>query len=206
MKRILTLVLAFVLLLTACGRNVSGAGEESSALDSSAAATAPAVSDPITPPVPEIVEQVNPPTPESSVSDETPESTQPIEEQETESMTITITINGESFRATLYDNETAAALKEKLPMTLDMSELNGNEKYNYLPFSLPADAGNPGQIHTGDLMLYGSDCLVLFYESFSTSYRYTPIGRVDDPSGLTDAVGSGSVQVTFALILISNKK
>ena len=112
---------------------------------------------------------------------------------------MTITINGQVFHATLYDNETATALKAKLPLTLNMSELNGNEKYNYLPFSLPANASNPGQIHTGDLMLYGSDCLVLFYESFPTSYRYTPIGRIDDPSGLAKAVGGGDIQVTFTL-------
>ena len=111
---------------------------------------------------------------------------------------MTITINGQSFLVTLYDNETVAALKEKIPLTLDMSELNGNEKYNYLSFSLPTNASNPGQIHAGDLMLYGSDCLVLFYESFATSYRYTPIGRVNDPSGLAGAVGRGSVQITFA--------
>ena len=112
---------------------------------------------------------------------------------------MTITINGQDFHATLYDNETAAALKEKLPLTLDMSELNGNEKYNYLPFRLPTNASNPGQIHAGDLMLYGSDFLVLFYKSFSTGYSYTLVGRIDDPSGLADAVGRGGVQVAFIL-------
>ena len=112
---------------------------------------------------------------------------------------MTIIINGQDFHATLYDNETAAALKEKMPLTLDMSELNGNEKYNYLSFSLPANSSNPGQIHAGDLMLYGSDCLVLFYKSFSTGYSYTPIGRIDDPSGLADAVGRGGVQAAFIL-------
>lgn len=135
-------------------------------------------------------------SPESAAPVQIPEPTNPIKEQE--SNTMTITINGQTFLATLYDNETVAALKEKMPLTLNMSELNGNEKYNYLPFSLPTNAGNPGQIHAGDLMLYGSDCLVLFYESFPTSYRYTPIGRVNDPSGLADTVGGGSVQVTFA--------
>ena len=112
---------------------------------------------------------------------------------------MTITINGQVFTATLYDNETAAALKEKLPLSLDMSELNGNEKYNYLPFTLPTNAGNPGQIHAGDIMLYGSDCLVLFYESFPTGYSYTPIGRINNSSGLADTVGHGGIQVTFAL-------
>ena len=112
---------------------------------------------------------------------------------------MTTVLLGSTLSFSMISSPMEAALKEKMPLTLSMSELNGNEKYNYLPFSLPTNSSNPGQIHAGDLMLYGSDCLVLFYESFATSYRYTPIGRVNDPSGLADAVGGGGVQVTFAL-------
>ena len=110
-----------------------------------------------------------------------------------------ITVGGISFNATLEENATAAAFKALLPMTINMSEMNGNEKYYYLPGSLPAAASNPGTIREGDLMLYGSSCIVLFYKTFSTSYSYTRLGRMDDVSGLASALGSGSASVTFSL-------
>lgn len=117
-----------------------------------------------------------------------------------DSNTMRITVGSTTFNVSLASNRTAAAFKELLPMTIDMSELNNNEKYYGLPQSLPADASNPGTIQNGDLMLYGSSTLVLFYKTFSTSYSYTRIGSVDNPSGLQNALGAGSVRVTFELI------
>ncbi|MBD5136538.1 MAG: hypothetical protein HDT39_11355 [Lachnospiraceae bacterium] len=119
------------------------------------------------------------------------------EKGEVETINIKITVGDEVFSAKLYNNETAKAFIEKLPMTLNMNELNGNEKYYYLSDSLPVDSQRQESIHTGDLMLYGANCLVLFYDSFSTSYSYTPLGSVDNPTGLAEALGSGNVQVTF---------
>jgi hypothetical protein len=110
-----------------------------------------------------------------------------------------IKIGNQTFTATLYDNTSAAAFKSLLPMTVNMVELNGNEKYFDLSPGLPANASNPGTIQTGDLMLYGSSTLVLFYKTFSTSYNYTRLGRIDDVTGLATAVGSGNVTVTFEL-------
>ncbi|MCH5186415.1 MAG: hypothetical protein J1F64_09900, partial [Oscillospiraceae bacterium] len=83
------------------------------------------------------------------------------------------------------------------PLTLDMSELNGNEKYFYLSDSLPINSEKVGTINAGDIMLYSSDCIVLFYETFNTSYSYTKIGHTDDVPGLKEAVGGGNVMVTF---------
>lgn len=112
---------------------------------------------------------------------------------------IELAVGGATFTATLEDNDTARTLAGMLPATFAMSELNGNEKYVYLDEALPAAASRPGTIEAGDIMLFGDDCLVLFYESFSTSYRYTRIGRVDDATGLAAALGAGSVSVTWSV-------
>ena len=110
---------------------------------------------------------------------------------------ITITVGGTSFSATLLDVPAARELMESLPLSLDMQELNGNEKYHYFDSSFTTESERVGSIQAGDLMLYGSDCLVLFYDSFSTPYSYTRLGAVDDPTGLAEALGYGDVQVTF---------
>ena len=84
-------------------------------------------------------------------------------------------------------------------LTLTMTELNNNEKYADLVESLPTNAFNPGTIQNGDLMLYGSNTLVLFYKTFSTSYNYTKIGKTNNPEGLLEILGSGNVAVTFEI-------
>src|SRR5690349_20774120 len=65
-----------------------------------------------------------------------------------------ITIGSNTFNATVYNNATVTAFKTRLPMKINMKELNSNEKYFDMPNNLPADASNPGTIQTGDLMLY----------------------------------------------------
>lgn len=117
-----------------------------------------------------------------------------------------VTVGKETFNVKLYDNKTATAFAEQLPMTLDMSEMNGNEKYYYLSKKLPTASEQPEEIKAGDLMLFGNDCLVLFYESFSSSYQYTRIGAIEDPTGLAEALGNKNCKVTFDVVKKNRNK
>lgn len=108
-------------------------------------------------------------------------------------------INGHHFAIHLNDTPAARAFVEELPLTLAMADLNRNEKHAQLPQRLPTDAVRPGVIHSGDLMLYGADTLVVFYLTFNTSYSYTPLGQVTDTTGLVDALGEDDVSITFSM-------
>ena len=112
---------------------------------------------------------------------------------------MTLTISGQTFFAELAETEAAQSFASLLPRTLQMSELNGNEKYAYLEETLPAKAERPGRIEAGDIMLYGNNCIVVFYESFGTSYSYTRIGKIKEADALKAALGKSGVSVTFTI-------
>ena len=113
---------------------------------------------------------------------------------------IAITIGNTVFRAKLHDNEAASAWLKLLPVTLTMSDLNGNEKYTRLAKSLPArPTEKPETIKAGELMIWSGNTLVLFYKTFSNAYGgYVRLGYVEDTSSLANALGEGNVTVSFA--------
>lgn len=112
-------------------------------------------------------------------------------------LTIKLDINGVSYVATLIDNVTTRELLNRLPLTITMNELNGNEKYYYFDEIFPSNPNRVEEIYMGDIMLYWNNCLVLFYDNFQTSYRYTKIGSIDYPGDLREIVGSENVNVTI---------
>ena len=114
-------------------------------------------------------------------------------------MKLKVTIGQTEFTATLNDNQTTRAFIELLPMTVNMNEMGGYEKYYYLPQNLPGSASNVGTTYEGDLMIWSGNCLVLFYVTRSTSYSYIRLGRIDNTTGLREALGSGNALITFEL-------
>ena len=110
----------------------------------------------------------------------------------------TIQIKDKNFSVTLEDNPSARAFAKMLPLEVEANELNGNEKYFYLVNDLPNAPVNVRQIHAGDLMLFGSNCVVIFYKDFTTSYNYTRLGKLDNPADLEKVLGGGNVRLVIS--------
>lgn len=116
-----------------------------------------------------------------------------IKENDAQMHDIKVTINDKTYTLKLENNSTAKEFMSLLPKEFTMNELNGNEKYVYMDNSLTTSPYNPKHIEKGDVMIYGSDCLVIFYKSFDTSYSYTKIGHIDN----LDNLGNKSITVKF---------
>ena len=112
---------------------------------------------------------------------------------------IKVIIGTKVFVATLFENETAKEFKKILPITLNMRDLNKNEKYFHFSKNFSMDKFSPKMINSGDLMLWNDNSLVLFYETFSTNYQYTKVGKIDNPNMLAQTLGSDDIKITFDL-------
>ena len=108
-------------------------------------------------------------------------------------------IDNTEYIITLEDNETVDVLVNNMPLDLSMSNLNGNEFYSYLDFTLPTNSYDPGKINKGDIYLYGNNCLVIFYESFNTSYSYTKIGKLDNIEVLDNIKDKNNIIVSLEI-------
>lgn len=112
---------------------------------------------------------------------------------------MTLQIGNNTFTVALENNAAVDAFVEMMnnaPVIIQMSDYSGFEKVGFLGTNLPADDSQT-TTHAGDIVLYNGNQIVIFYGS--NSWSYTRLGKIDDLSGLEDALGSGDVVVTFSL-------
>ena len=155
-KRIVAILVVFLLLLTGCKANSSGDFQE----DDNAVQMEYGVQTDIK----EQTEMKN--ADESTLADNQ----------------IRVTVGNSSFIVNLEDNETAKALRKMLTdgdLTISASNYGGFEKVCRLGKTLPC---NDTQITTevGDVMLYSGNQIVFFYGA--NSWTYTKLGKVEEPS------------------------
>lgn len=114
-------------------------------------------------------------------------------------ITAYLKINEQVLIMKLFQNETTKALINTLPLFMEMHDLNNNEKYFNLKSPLPTKQEYIGNINRGDFMLYGNNCLVLFYETFSSSYQYTKLGFIENSEELYWVINSNSISAFLSL-------
>lgn len=136
------------------------------------------------------------------VCSQTSSSLEPIpkfEQQGEDMQDIYMKIKQRTFQIHLYDNQASKEFVEMLPMTVTMNDLNRNEKYIYLDSQFSTQIESVDKIEIGDLMLFKTNCLVLFYDSFPTTYEYTRIGYIENKDDLRDALKGDVIDITFEL-------
>ena len=104
-----------------------------------------------------------------------------------------VTIDGKQYEMVLENNLAALDLMSISPLEIDMEDLNNNEKYYYLSYSLSDSDVYTGKVNSGDVMLYQTNCIVIFYEDVDSDYSYIKLGHIN---GL-DELNNGQVKVLF---------
>lgn len=117
----------------------------------------------------------------------------------TEVTEMKVEVNGYTFHATLENNAAVTELVQMMreqPAVIDMSDYSGFEKVGSLGTTL---SGSNSQTTTkaGDIVLYNSNQIVVFYGS--NSWSYTRIGHITDLTGWQEALGTGDVTITFSI-------
>lgn len=143
---------------------------------------------------------VQPTTDEPSTTITTPsDDNQTIKEDETANMELTLKINDIEVDVIWADNDSVKALKNlaKDGLTINMSKYGGFEQVGSIGSTLPSSdtriTTNPG-----DIVLYSSNQLVIFYGS--NTWSYTKLGYINlSKSELTDLLGDEDVVITFDL-------
>ncbi len=123
-----------------------------------------------------------------------------ITDQKETEMTLTLSINHETLPVTWENNNAVQSLKTKLTdqsLTVNLSAYGGFEQVGSLGFTLPSQ-DQQLRATSGDIMLYNSNNIVLFFGS--NSWSYTKLGHIDlSQSELDKLLNQDSVSITLSL-------
>lgn len=114
---------------------------------------------------------------------------------------INMSVNGTNFSVTLVSNQATEELLRHLQqgeIRLSTSRYGGFEQVGALPWTLPT-SNSQTATSPGDVMLYNSNQLVVFFGS--NSWSYTRLGRIEnaDQSQLESALDTPSCNIILSL-------
>lgn len=115
-------------------------------------------------------------------------------------MSMQISINGTPVVVAWEENDSVYALRElaKTGLTIQMSMYGGFEQVGSIGQRLPS-SDRQTSTSSGDIVLYSSNQLVVFYGS--NSWAYTRLGRITDktPEEMRELLGNGDVTITLTM-------
>lgn len=160
----------------------------------------PAAEEPPAPPAEEPVKKADDPvdTQDGDIAEQAPAAEETSQEEHS-AMKMNVQIGTYTFTATLEDNAAVQELVEMMhsePVTIHMSDYSGFEKVGPLGRSLTTSSSQTTTA-AGDIVLYNGNSIVVFYGS--NSWSYTRIGKIDDLTDWTAALGSGNITAIFTL-------
>ena len=125
---------------------------------------------------------------------------EPVEEEVKEKM-LKMMIGDTEVSVDWENNESAEALKDlcaEEPLVIQMSMYGGFEQVGSIGTRLPSD-DEQTSTSAGDIVLYSSNQIVVFYGS--NSWAYTRLGHItdQDAAGMTDLLGNGDVTITISM-------
>lgn len=133
-----------------------------------------------------------------SVEESYNESSDQREDNQEESA-LKITVGEHTFYATFADNPSADEFQELLAqgaITVEMQDYGEFEKVGSLDTEFTR---TDERITTepGDVILYQGDQITIYYGT--NTWNFTRLAKIDDPEGLKEKLGSGTIQATFSL-------
>lgn len=117
-------------------------------------------------------------------------------------MKISLNVGNQVVTATLIDSETTHDFISLLPLTLEMNDLLGREKFGHLPRAISEGGKRARTYHVGDVIYWSPGPDVAIYYRHDGSSIPSPgiivIAKID--SGVEALDVPGSAKVTMELI------
>lgn len=137
--------------------------------------------------------------PSQPTTQESNTTTQTNEDDELMNKTLTLKIGNNEVSVNWLDNDSVTALKElaKDGLTINMSKYGGFEQVGSIGTTITS-ADSRITTNPGDIVLYSSNQIVIFYDS--NTWSYTKLGHINLSKGeLTDLLGDEDVTITISL-------
>lgn len=187
------LITALAVFFSSCGKDQASAEPASEAASPSAAEPASEVASSST--AESATEAAS-----SSTAEPTMEAADTGEQDEASGKALQLKIADTVVEVEWEDNESVEALKELCkegPLKIRMSMYGGFEQVGPIGTSLPS-SDEQMTTSAGDIVLYSSDQIVVFYGS--NSWDYTKLGHIkdQDEAGMKDLLENGDATITIS--------